>query len=157
MARTAEFSLEPMTALVSERGRLQFSEDHRRAMDAWLLTQCGCYVDVAMTPVGSSLSEQQRRWYFGQILGRITKDTGQPKDDLHLYFKSRLLGNPEHRVIVLLDGNGEVKDERNVAVDPSITVLSRRKMRDYCDDIRGIAALELNIDIPDPDPSKRSR
>jgi hypothetical protein len=148
--------LEPLSALVNSKGRLQFSEDQRRALDMWLLTQIGNFIDVALTPAGSSLTEQQRRWYFGQILGGITRATGQPKDDLHVYFKSRLLGNPESKLIVLVDRNGEVKDERDVLVDTSITVLSRRKMRDYCDDIRTIAAEELHVVIADPDPTKRT-
>jgi hypothetical protein len=148
--------LDPFTALVSEQGRLQFSEDNRRAMDMWLLTQVRQYVDVTLTPAGASITEQQRKWYFGPILGAISSATGQPKDDLHLYFKARLLGNPESRVIVLVDKNGCVVDERGAFDEKSITKIGKRRMRNYCDEIRGIAATELDIDIPDPDPNKRS-
>lgn len=144
-------------ALVSEKHRLQFSEGIRREMDELLWRLSGQHVEVEIRKESQALSARQRRFYFGVILKRIHQKTGQPIDDLHLYFKGRLLGNPHSRVIVLVDANGEVRDEREVYDDPSITVLSTRKMSRYSDDIRMIAAAELGIDIPDPDPTRRTR
>jgi hypothetical protein len=144
-------------ALVSPKGRLQFGEVERRGLDMWLSTLAGKAVTVKVHEDRASLSERQRRWYFGQILKRITDHTGQERDDLHLYFKDKFLGAPENRLIVLVDGNGEIVDERQVPIDPSITVLTTKQMANYCDQIRMFAAVPpLCIDIPNPSKDFRT-
>lgn len=142
--------------LVSEKGRLQFTEGDRRGLDMWLATLAGKHALVTVKEDRASLSERQRRWYFGQVLGRIHKHTGQDKDELHLYFKDLYLGSPEHKLLVIVNANGEIVDERDVLDRPSITVLSTKGMAHYCDLIRGFAALKLALDIPNPDPQWRT-
>lgn len=143
-------------AVVSEQGRLQFSHGARMEMDAYLTTLRCRPVFVTVTEDRAPLSARQRRWYFGQVLGRITEHTGQEKDELHDYFKDLFLGAPEERLIVLVDSNGEVIDERSVHHELSITKLNTKTMARYCDQIREFAALRLAIEIPNPDPDWRS-
>lgn len=145
-----------LPARVSDAGRLQFSEGVRRELDAHLSTLVGKPVLVHVHEDRAPLSERQRRWYFGQVLGRIEQATGQGKDDLHWFFKDLFLGAPEHRLIALVDSHGEVVDERNVFAELSITKLTTKRMARYCDQIREFAALRLEIDIPNPDPKWRA-
>lgn len=143
-------------ALVSQVGKLQFTNFDRREMDGYLTTLRMKRVLVRIAEDGARLSERQRRWYFGQVLGRIVGHTGQPKEDLHLYFKDKFLGSPENKLLVIVDANGQVIDERDVLERPSITVLGTKAMAEYCDEIRKFAALHMNLDIPNPDRQWRS-
>lgn len=143
-------------ALVSQEGRLQFTAFNRQAMDGYLATLRMKQVLVRIFEDGSKLSERQRKWYFSQVLGRITGHTGQPKEELHAYFKDLYLGSPEHKLLVIVDADGTVIDERDVLDRPSITALGTKAMARYCDQIREFAALKLNLDIPNPDRQWRS-
>lgn len=144
-------------ARVSERGRLEFAEVDRRGLDMWLASLAGKHVLATFREDRASLSERQRRWYFGQVLGRIHKHTGQDvEEELHPYFKDKFLGTPENRLIVLVDAQGEVVDERDVTREQTITVLNTKEMAHYCEQIREMAALKLAIDIPNPDPEWRT-
>lgn len=128
----------------------------KRLYDARLVSLVGKAIGIQIDEDKALLSERQRRWYFGQVLGRIHRENGQPVDDLHLYFKRKFLGDAESRLIVIVDGNGQVIDEASCTSTPSITVCSTTKMTKYIEDIRGFAAADLHIDIPDPDPQFRS-
>jgi hypothetical protein len=143
-------------ATVTDTGRLCFDVASRRGLDRWLCSLAGTHALVSVRKDRASLSERQRRWYFGEILKRITEHTGQDVDDLHLYFKDRFLGSPDHRLLVLVDGHGDVVDERDLLDGPSITTLSTTAMADYCDQIRMFAADRLQVDIPNPDPHWRA-
>lgn len=135
-------------------GKPELTGPMRQEWRAWLYQFRGQFGDLQFRPVAESISSRQRRWYFGQVLGRITEFSGTSKDDLHIYYKDRFLGSPEHKMVVLVDRHGAIVDERDCVEEKSITVLSRSAMSRYCEDIRNDAALNLQVDIPDADPAK---
>jgi hypothetical protein len=142
-------------AYVDKKGKVEIASAGMRAeWREWLWSLRESYVDLRATKMAAALTDRQRRWYFGQVLGRITEKTGQPRDDLHDYYKDLFLGSPENKTLVLVDRDGCIVDERDVWHERSITLLSRRAMSEYCDQIRAHAADQLHVFIPDADPSK---
>jgi hypothetical protein len=141
---------------VDLQGRLLFSKRTKALYEGRIVSMVGKDVGVRVDEDKALLSNRQRRWYFGQVLGQIHRETGQPVDDLHLFFKRKYLGDAESRLIVIVDGKGNLIEEANCTSTPSITVCSTTKMTHYLEDIRRFAAADLHIDIPDPDPQFRS-
>lgn len=95
-------------------------------------------------------SDDQLRWYWGQILHLLSEHTGYEPEELHDYCKARFI--PKR--LAICDGNGVVIDDR--VVGGSTGKLSTSEMADYCEAIRAFAASELGVVIPDPDPAWRS-
>lgn len=69
----------------------------------------------------------------------IEKETGQPKEDLHEFFKMQFLGVKEVSVFNL-----------TFFVPKSTTKLDTKIMSEYLDNIQVFAGTELDITLPDP-------
>lgn len=94
-------------------------------------------------------SDQQNRWYWGQILRLIAEHTGYTVDELHEYCKQRF--NPKR--MTFCDDAGVVTDDDTIGM--STRKMNRIAFGEYCEAIRSWAAADLHVAIPDPDPEWR--
>lgn len=70
----------------------------------------------------------------------ISNETGQDKDDLHIYFKHKFLPPNYIRVLGL-----------QIYITPTTTTLDTKQFTDYLNSIQVFAAAELGITLPNPE------
>ena len=113
-------------------------------------------VEIIVRKQRSQKSQRQLGWYWGGILPALSELTGYEPDELHAYCTQKFLNPPERKTLAICDAHGVVVDEADVQLYPDrVHLLTTAQMADYCEDIRQWAALELYLDIPDPDPEWR--
>lgn len=122
------------------KNREQFEAAMRRFKDG--------EVEVLVQRFYATRSEQQNRWYWSEpFLGQIAEQMAEPSK-AHAHELCKQLFNS--KVIVLCDKNGVITGEHRIA--ETTTKLNKLTFGEYCEAIRRWAAMELGIDIPDPDP-----
>lgn len=99
---------------------------------------------VTVERLYATRSEQQNRWYWGQIMRLLAQYTGHSSLELHEYCKKRFNPLP----ITIVDEHGEIKDEETVG--GTTTKLNKLTFGDYCEAIRQWARDDLGVVIPDP-------
>lgn len=70
----------------------------------------------------------------------ISGETGQDKDELHIYFKHKFLDQDFIRVF-----------GQQIYITPTTTTLDTKQFTDYLNNIRVFAATELGITLPNPE------
>lgn len=118
------------------RNQPAFTEAMRRFQDGEVL--------VRIAHVRATRSEQQNRWYWGVIVESISEHTGYTPDEVHEFLKAKFI--PKR--VAVCDGNGEIKDD--LVIGGSTAKLNKVSFGEYCEAIRGWAAQELDVVIPDP-------
>lgn len=89
-------------------------------------------------------SQQQNRWYWGCLVQAVADHTGYTPDEIHEIFKAKFI--PKR--LAVTNGNGEIRGE--FVLGGSTSKLDTIDFAQYCESIREWAALDLGLDIPDP-------
>lgn len=93
-----------------------------------------------------TLSQNNLMWAeIEWIVAAVGRETGNDKDDLHRFFKSKFL---PRRIIEV---NGEARE-----VEPTTTDLLTVGMSEYIERIRAWCASELGLVLPEWRPDERS-
>ncbi len=108
-------------------------------------------VFVTVEKAHANISELQRRYYFGLVLGMFAEETGNTVKELHEWAKAKFI--PWE--VSICDGNGHILDGR--VVGGSITKLNRVTFGELIENVRQFMATELGIITPDPDPDWREK
>ena len=94
-------------------------------------------IEIKLKRDRRSIDQNRLYWLW---LNCIMDETGNQKDDLHVYFKQRFLG-VENRYLF-----GE-----NIVLEKSTAKLDTKQMTDYLDRVQQFANTELGILLPNPD------
>jgi hypothetical protein len=128
-----------LTLLVPvEGGRLNPTDGQKATIAAFLRTREGKAVEVKFARPTTSRSLRQNRFYWGAVLTTIAEATGNSTEDLHLVLKDMFL---PRKFITL--GTKEVE------VRKTTTDLTTEEFTLYLEAVRGWAASELGITMPD--------
>ena len=93
-----------------------------------------------------TLSQNNLMWAeIEWIVAAVGRETGNDKEDLHKFFKSKFL---PRRIIKV---NGEARE-----VDPTTTTLKTHEMSEYMERIRAWCASELGLVLPEYRPDERN-
>ncbi len=109
-----------------------------------LCERCGWLVKKKATR-----SHNQNAWYWCCIVEALSDHTGYTPDEMHDFLKAKFI--PKR--LAVQDGNGVIKEE--LVVGGSTVKLNKGEFVEYCESIRRWAAMELDVNIPDPDGLSR--
>lgn len=125
--------------IVKTQGELANAEEFRRMFNArFLRLKNGTYT-VKIERVKKRRTTDQNSLYW-MWLQCIADETGNTTDDLHEWFKRKLL---VPRVV-------EIGGEK-MEIAPSTTTLDTAQMTEYMNNVQAWAASELGITLPNPD------
>lgn len=115
-----------------QEGKLSFGRQ-KPALLEFLAAHEGRHVTIELEKKGRSRSQNAYYWVY---LGVIARETGDNADDLHEFFKRKLLP-PIHKTIM----------GREVRLPASTTDLSKADFGEYLDKICALT----NVPLPDPE------
>jgi hypothetical protein len=113
-----------------------------------------CEVDVILRTHSNTISNQQRRYFFGviaDIMLTMFNDAGTKCDlnDVIMFLKEKWLFREELNPIT-----GRVI-KSHISLSDNSTGLSREEFQKHKESIQQFAMENLNTEIPDPDPNWR--
>lgn len=120
------------------RNRAQFDAAIGGLKDGW-------EVEVEVSRLRATRSQQANRFYWGVVLDALAQHTGYTPEELHDLMKCRFL--PKERAF--LDGNGDVVEQ--YVLGGSTRGLDTAEFAEYVNKIREWASSVLNCYIPDAD------
>ena len=133
---------EYVTTGVIEGGKLEIR--NRAGLSQALRGMKDGEVLIRIERLRATRSQRQNAWYWGVIVQMLADHTGYTPDEMHEVLKAKFI--PKRFAVA--DGNGEVRDE--LVIGGSTAVLNTVEFGEYCEAIRGWAAVDLSVVIPDP-------
>jgi len=139
---------EYVTTGVVEGGKLEIR--NRAALSQALRGMKDGEVLIRIERLRATRSQRQNAWYWGVIVQMLADHTGYTPDEMHEVLKAKFI--PKRFAVA--DGNGEIRDE--LVIGGSTVVLNTVEFGEYCEAIRGWAAADLHVVIPDPIDVRKS-
>ena len=96
-------------------------------------------LDVTVSKRRKDRSTNQNNWYWGAVLPTIAHATGHTSEELHEVYKRLFL----KKKVITYHG-------RDIPIPGSTTEADTAEFTEYIERIRAHAAMELGINIPDP-------
>lgn len=121
---------------LSRDGLLWKSPEHHIRWKQFVQDNNGKTVRIELPKSTRSHSQNNYYWFY---LGVIERETGNNADDLHHFFKEKLL--PKREVVV------KGKNQHSIMVPRSTTSLSKVEFGEYLDKIAAIT----NVPLPNPE------
>ena len=133
-----------VTAICHIRKRRVFIDDRRRFNDAVSSLDDRWDYEIAVRRLYANRSQQQNRYYWSVVVGHLSDYTGFTPDEMHDWLKMKFIP----KKLAVCDGNGEVQGE--FVLGGSTRKMNTVQFTEYVEAIRGWAANELDVVIPDP-------
>lgn len=123
-------------------GKLEL--DSPRAVASALLSFRDGPVVITITPKRATRSLSQLAYYWGVVIEHLSEHTGYTPDEIHEFLKAKFI--PKR--VAICDGNGEIRDD--LVIGGSTSKMDKGTFSEYIEAIRGWAAQDLGVVIPDP-------
>jgi len=98
-------------------------------------------VSVEIVEGRGKRSQQQNKYYHGVVCRLISDHTGYLPEEVHEFLKEKFLTEKKHVIIGT--------DERDIET-ASTTRLTTKEFEEFTENVRRWAAVELQINIPEP-------
>jgi hypothetical protein len=133
-----------VTAICHIRKRRVFIDDRRRFNDAVSNLDDRWDYEIAVRRLYANRSQQQNRFYWSVVVAYLSDYTGFTPDEMHDWLKMKFIP----KKLAVCDGNGEIQGE--FVLGGSTRKMNTAQFTEYLEAIRGWAASELGVVIPDP-------